>query len=118
LSSLRSDTACRSRAFCRSSVLPPPRDRDSLPADRSIDVRFREYMTDQMGTEERIYEMADLDMTDEARPSLQAYLDSHSRDRHGQLEYDLKSDFGLEPDDLRKRFAFYMDRFGITADLK
>ena len=43
-------------------------------------------MTDQMGTEERIYEMADLDMTDEARPSLQAYLDSHSRDRHGQLE--------------------------------
>lgn len=94
------------------------RDRDSLPADRSIDVRFREYMADQMGTAERIYEMAGLEMTDEARRSMQAYLDSHSRNRHGQLEYDLKGDFGLDPDDLRKRFAFYMERFGITADLK
>ena len=36
------------------------RDRDCLPADRSIDVRFRDYMADQMGTAERIYEMAGL----------------------------------------------------------
>ena len=94
------------------------RDRDSLPADRSMDVRFREYMADQMGTVEQIYAKALLEMTDEARASMQAYLDSHSRDRHGQLEYDLPGDFGLDPADLRRRFAFYMDRFGISADLR
>jgi len=94
------------------------RDRDSLPADRSMDVRFREYMADQMGTVEQIYAKAQLEMTDEARASMQAYLDSHSRDRHGQLEYDLPGDFGLDPADLRRRFAFYMDRFGISADLR
>ena len=83
-----------------------------------MDVRFREYMADQMGTVEQIYAKAQLEMTDEARASMQAYLDSHSRDRHGQLEYDLPGDFGLDPADLRRRFAFYMDRFGISADLR
>jgi len=94
------------------------RDRDSLPPDRSMDVRFREYMADQMGTVEQIYAKAQLELTDEARASMQAYLDSHSRDRHGQLEYDLPGDFGLDPAELRRRFAFYMDRFGISADLR
>ena len=87
------------------------RDRDMLPADRSIDVRFGDFMADQTGTVERIYRLAGLEMTPDAAAAMQAYLAVHTRDRHGQLEYDLANDFGVDPDALRKRFAFYSDRF-------
>ena len=57
-------------------------------------------------------------MTNEACSSLQDYLDSHSRDRHGQLEYDLRGDFGLDPPNCASVFAFYVARFDIIANLR
>jgi hypothetical protein len=30
--------------------------------------------------------------------------------------YDLAGDFGLDADDLRTRFAFYTDEFGIPSE--
>lgn len=89
------------------------RDRDMLPAERSIDVRFGDFMADQMGTVRRIYGMSGLDLTAGAEAAMQAYIDSHKRDRHGQLEYRLQEDFGLDPDALAERFRFYSDKFGV-----
>jgi len=91
------------------------RDRDLLPADRSIDVRFEEFMADQMGTVRRIYEMAGLPMTREAETAMNAYCEAHRRDRHGQLEYQIEEDFGVNIANLRDRFAFYRERFGIAG---
>jgi len=91
------------------------RDRDLLPADRSIDVRFEEFMADQMGTVRRIYEMAGLPLTREAETAMNAYFESHRRDRHGQLEYQIEEDFGVNIANLRDRFAFYRERFGIAG---
>jgi len=91
------------------------RDRDLLPADRSIDVRFGDFMADQMGAVRRIYAMAGLDMTPAAEAAMEAYLEAHRRDRHGQLEYHIEEDFGLDPATLRERFAFYNERFGIEG---
>jgi len=84
-----------------------------LPAERSIDVRFGDFMADQMGTVRRIYGMSGLDLTAGAEAAMQAYIDSHKRDRHGQLEYRLQEDFGLDPDALAERFRFYSDKFGV-----
>jgi hypothetical protein len=91
------------------------RDRSILPELRSIDVRFEDFMADQMGTARSIYAMAGLPMTDAAEAAMGAYLEAHQRDRHGQLKYDLAGDFGLDVAILRKRFAFYSERFGLTA---
>jgi hypothetical protein len=91
------------------------RDHHLLPPGRSIDVRFGDFMADQIGTVRRVYEMAGLEMTPTAESEIQAYLDSHARDRHGQLEYDLEADFGLNPAKLRERFAAYSMRFGIES---
>ena len=90
------------------------RDRDLLPPDRAVDVRFRDFMSDQIGTVRRIYAMAGLPLTGQAEQVMQSYIADHSRDRHGQLEYRLKEDFGLEPAALAERFRFYSDRF-VTA---
>lgn len=42
----------------------------------------------------------------------------HARDPAtlGRIVYDLKGDFGVGPDELRERFAFYFESFGVRAE--
>ena len=92
------------------------RDRDALPADRAVDVRFHEFMADDLGTVRRVYATAGLDMTPQARGELTDYLDEHPRGRHGRIAYDMAADFGLDREALRMRFRFYTDRFGVREE--
>ena len=92
------------------------RDRDSVPADQSVDVRFRGFMADDLGTVEEIYAMAGVDMTVTAGAELAAYMDENPRGRHGRIVYDLAADFGLDRAELRERFRFYTDRFGVQEE--
>jgi hypothetical protein len=94
------------------------RDRHRLPADRTVDVLFHEFMADDMATVERIYEHADLPMTNEARRQISAYKDAHPRGKDGQVVYDLRADFGTTPDDLRKAFDFYFDKFAVRMEVE
>ena len=92
------------------------RDRDLLPADSSIDVLFHDFMADDIGMVERIYDLAGHPMTDEARSQLAAYMERNPRGKYGRVRYDLKADFGVDPSELRKRFDFYFQRFPIRAE--
>jgi hypothetical protein len=92
------------------------RDRDRLPAERALDVRFDDFMADDLGTVERIYERAGLPMTEEARAAMTAFLTDNARGRHGRVVYDLRGDFGVDPEAVRRRFAFYLDRFAVRPD--
>jgi hypothetical protein len=92
------------------------RDRDLLPADRTIDVLFHEFMADDVAMVERIYARNDRVLTPEARAQLDAFMAANPRGKHGQLVYDLPGDFGLDPDDVRSRFGYYFDRFPIVAE--
>ena len=47
-------------------LLAAMRDRHLVPADQVMDVRFDEYMADQMGVLHRVYGLAGVDLTDEA----------------------------------------------------
>ena len=42
-------------------------------------------------------------MTPGARAELEAFLAANPRGKHGQVVYDLKGDFGLEPAEVRRR---------------
>jgi hypothetical protein len=92
------------------------RDRDAISASQSLDVLFHEFMADDLAMVERIYALAELPMTPDARASLKGYLTANPRGKHGRIRYDLKNDFGVEPDALRERFAFYFERFGVEAE--
>jgi hypothetical protein len=92
------------------------RDRDVWPAAQSIDVRFEEFMSDELSMVARIYELANLTMTDEARSQLEAFLAENARGKHGRVVYDLEGDFGVDTDDLRRRFGFYFERFAIHPE--
>jgi hypothetical protein len=91
------------------------RDRDALPADRSMDVRFHEFMADDIGTVERIYELAGQPMLDTSRAALDAYVASHQRDRHGRVRYDLTA-LGLDRDERRAALRPYSDRFAVRLE--
>jgi hypothetical protein len=90
-------------------------DRELLPADRSIDVRFAEFMADDVAMVERIYSVADQPMTAGARAAMDAFMADHPRGRHGGIRYDL-SQFGIDADERRKALQFYVDRFGIELE--
>lgn len=92
------------------------RDRDLLPAEQSLDVRFHEFMADDVGTVERIYSLADLEMTPSARAALEAFLRENPRGKHGRIVYDLERDFGLDGEALRRRFDFYFERFDVARE--
>lgn len=87
-------------------------DRHLIPPERSLDVAFSEYMADQVGTLERIYDLAALPVTDAARRGWRTYLADHPRDRHGKVLYELEP-FGLDPAERRVALAPYAQRFGL-----
>ncbi len=92
------------------------RDRELLPESQSIDVLFHEFMADDVATVERIYEVAGIEMNDDAKSELERYMDGNPRGKHGRIVYDLPGDFGVDPELLRKRFDFYYERFPIEAE--
>ena len=91
------------------------RDRAKLPPAQSVDCLFHEFMADDIGMVERIYRVAALDWTPEARRAFDAFMARNPRGRHGRVVYDLKADFGVDPDALRERFGFYIDYFGVKV---
>ncbi len=94
------------------------RDVHLIPAGQRIDVEFGAFMADDLAMATTILDVAGLDVTDPARSGLTAYLAGNPRHREGRMVYDLRGDFGLEPDRLYERFAFYFDAFPqVTREL-
>ena len=87
------------------------RDADLIPADQRIDVEFGEFMRDDVAMASRILEMAGLDVGDDTRGQLEAYVAGNPRGRDGRIVYDLRGDFHLDPAELYERYAFYFDAF-------
>ena len=92
------------------------RDREAVPAARSLDVRFHEYMADQKAVIRRVYAMSGLPLTAEVEARIDGYLAANPRGKHGQVAYDLAGDFGVDVAALRRRFAFYCERFGVRPE--
>jgi hypothetical protein len=75
-------------------------------------------MADDIGTVERIYEVAGLPMTKEARSQIDHYVKTHQRGKDGQVVYDVRKDFGADPAELREAFDFYFDEFDIRKEVE
>jgi hypothetical protein len=92
------------------------RDHDLLPAERTIDVRFDEFMADDLAMVRRIYEVADQPFTDEARVAMERFIADHPRGVNGGVIYDPVRDFDLDPVALREQMRDYTDRFDVTLE--
>lgn len=82
---------------------------------RILDLEMREIVSAPMATVEKIYRHFDLELSDEARRRMQAYLAAHPKDEFGTHRYGLE-DFGLDAEEVDAAFKGYRERFGITAE--
>ena len=87
------------------------RDRDLIDQDRSYDLYFHKLMSDPFSELQAIYGKAGIPFDDQTRAAFQRAIDENKRGKHGQLAYDLRDDFGIDPNEIRERFSFYFDRF-------
>ena len=88
------------------------RDREILPAEQSMDLRFDDFMADEWGSVKQIYSLADQPFTDASQSAMEAFLRDHQRNRHGRVRYDLAS-FGIDPEERKSALAGYRERFGV-----
>ena len=86
------------------------RDRDTIGPQRSVDIRFDDFMANELGVAEHVYALAGEPFTEEARTAIAGYLAGHQRGRLGNVETSSEM-FGLTGDSLRARFAPYVERF-------
>lgn len=103
--------AARIEGMLRASV----EDRPLIPASQILDLRFHDFMGQELETVERIYAFADQQFDPAARAAFTAYQDAHPRGRHGTIEYRLE-DFEIDAAERRSALGFYSERFGL-ADL-
>jgi len=86
------------------------RDRDTIGPQRSVDIRFDDFMANELGVAEHVYALAGEPFTEEARTAIAGYLAGHQRGRLGNVETSWEM-FGLTEEGLRARFAPYVERF-------
>ncbi|KDF01831.1 hypothetical protein Y900_023590 [Mycolicibacterium aromaticivorans JS19b1 = JCM 16368] len=93
------------------------RDRDLVPADRSVDISFHHLNGNEMPVLTSFYDLAGIDIPPKVATRFQAYIDDNRRGAKGRIPYDLRRHFCVEPDELRSRFGFYFDRFDVRPEI-
>lgn len=94
------------------------RDHEKLDPARRVDVFFHKFMAAPMATVEQIYATAELPLDDALRGRMNAFVETNPRGKYGQVRYDLRRDFGVTPEEVRKHFQFYFDRFPVPFEVK
>jgi hypothetical protein len=92
------------------------RDRSLVADDQLVEMMFADIVDDDVAAAAGVLERAGLPVTTDCLADIQHYMDSHPRGKNGRVVYDLEGDFGLDADELRGRFAFYTDAFGIPSE--
>jgi len=93
------------------------RDRDIWGPKNSMDVLFHEYMADQAGTVQKIYDLYGWEFTEQSKSEIQGFLDSHKRGKHGRVRYKLEEHFGVRAEEIRERFDFYFKKFPVEIEV-
>jgi hypothetical protein len=83
--------------------------RDSLPADRFLDVRFEDTVSDPFGVAQAVYRFAGMPLTETARAGMWAWMESNPRNQRAAHAYTLDQ-FGLSQAQLERDFAGYRER--------
>lgn len=78
-------------------------------------VRYRDFVSDPVGTIRSFYERYDLPFSSQAEQAMRDYLANNKGDRHGRFHYSLDV-IGEDIDVLHEEFAPYRERFGLDIE--
>ena len=78
------------------------------------DVQYADTVRDPIGTVRKIYDAVGDAFTPAAEQAMQGYMADNPKGKHGKHAYDL-AEYGLDRAGVHKRFAGYIDAFGIPV---
>ena len=87
----------------------------ALPDSQVVDLYFRDFMADQVGTVRRAYEHFGMELSDGAANAMQAFLDDNPADKHGKHLYSLAGT-GMDEAELRGLFSEYESYFQVPRE--
>lgn len=85
---------------------------DPANQQKFVDVFYRDLEHDPLATIEGVYRQLGMDFSDAAREAIQAYVRDNRKGKFGAHRYSLE-DYGLNADDIRRKFAAYTERFRV-----
>ncbi|MEZ5376019.1 MAG: sulfotransferase [Acidimicrobiales bacterium] len=80
---------------------------------RFVDVAYTDFVADPLATARAVHEAADLGWNTTIEQALRERLDERATKPHGRHEY-TPEQFGLDADEIRRRFSSYTQRFGVN----
>jgi hypothetical protein len=86
-----------------------------VPAGQVYDLRFQDFMRDEITAVRGIYAHFGMTLSPEAESRMRAFLAQNTQDRHGRHRYRL-SDAGLDEASERPRFAAYQERHDVPSE--
>jgi hypothetical protein len=86
------------------------------PEHEIIDVQYAELVGDPLRTVETVYGACDRVLDDQARAAIAAGINASPKGRFGTHGYQLE-EFGLLADAIRDRFAGYIERYDVPAEV-
>ena len=89
--------------------------RDAHPHRPVIDVHYTDLVRDPVGTVASIYERTGSELSSEAAAAMASHVEANPRGKFGEHRYDL-SDFGLDENEIRDRFASYVERYAVPIE--
>jgi hypothetical protein len=101
----------------RASVEKAMRARQDIGDDRFLDISYHDMMADPLRTVERIYAWSGLAVSERHAAGMREWLASHGQTKHGVHKHS-PEDFGMDADDINRRFAGYLDKFGFGFGIR
>lgn len=89
-------------------------DSGRLPADRTAQVPHRQVSTEKLAAARSVYGQLGMELSADAEAAMAAYVAATPPGKHGEHRYEFE-DLGLTRDEVRARFARYIDRFDIPV---
>lgn len=87
--------------------------RDAAPERTVIDVSYRQFIADPLGTVREIYARLGREVSPEAEAAMQQWVRDRPKDKHGAHRY-AAEDFGLTTERIRERMAGYIERHDVS----
>ena len=82
--------------------------------NRFVDVTHDDFVADSLGLARRIYDHYGMPISPEASQAFEEQVAGNPQGKHGKHEYALE-EYGLDPGQVRERFAAYIERFQISS---
>ncbi len=86
-----------------------------LPESQVVDLYFKDFIKDQVGTVRRAYEHFGLDLSDAAASAMQSFLDDNPADKHGEHYYQF-ADIEMDEQKVRDLFHDYQSYFDVPVE--